>query len=120
MEETSKAFYQFYNSFGIPAFVEYNVPSKSSLPYITYTLEKEDFLQNGLQQVRVWYKSTSFKEINIMVDKILNKIGDACRLPLKNGQIVIYKGSPLVQYQPSDDESIKIAYINLEISYLFN
>lgn len=118
MEEIAKAFYQFYNSFEIPAFPENSVPVGTPLPYITYTISKDDFLTNTVQQVRVWYKTTSFKVINAKTDEILNRIDRGISLPLNNGHILIYKGSPEAQYQPSDDPSIKIAYINLQNNFL--
>ena len=38
MTNTAKALYQFFSGFGLPAYVEYNVPDEAALPYITYRL----------------------------------------------------------------------------------
>ena len=38
MRDTAAALYTFFSSFGIPAYVEYNVPDNAALPYITYEL----------------------------------------------------------------------------------
>ncbi|MEG2229941.1 MAG: hypothetical protein RRY22_04115 [Bacilli bacterium] len=118
MEEIAKALFKYWNSFTIPAYVENNVPEEARLPYITYTLGKNDYLSSGLMQVRVWYKTQSFKPINAKVDEILAGIDNGVILHLKTGYINIYKGTPEVQFQPSDDQSIKIAYINLEVNYI--
>lgn len=120
MTDIARAMYKFWNSFDIPAHVEYQVPVTAELPYITYTLGSNDFKDNGLQQVRVWYKTSSMVSINAKLDDITSRIGEGIRLPLPNGNIIIYKGTPLVQFQPSDDPSLKIAYCNFEVSYLTN
>ena len=115
MKEIATALCGYFNSFGIPGYVENSVPTDEELPYITYNLQQHEWNTGGTMQVRVWYSGTSFAPLFTMTDLITNDIGNGKTISAGEGFIMLNKGSPLVQLQPSDEINLKIAYINLEI-----
>lgn len=116
MTDTAKALYQFFSSFGLPAFVEYNVPDDATLPYITYQLIEPRWQDLATMYARVWYRSASFTEINAKVDEIVQAIGEGVSLPTEHGAVYLSPGSPYRQYQPMEgDYTLKVVYINLII-----
>lgn len=118
MTDVATAMQNFWGGFEIPAYLENNVPDKAKQPYITYTLQQDYWMDDGMQQVRVWYLGESLAAINAKLDEIREAIGEAVSLPLPNGLIVIAPGSPFIQFQPADEINQKIAYINLDVQYL--
>lgn len=114
MVDVAKELYSLWSGFLIPAFPEDAVPTDQQLPYITYTLVQSSPFEMVTHQVRVWYRTSSFAIVNTKVDEILSKVGQSLTLP----HIVVFPGSPLVQYQPYDDPSIKVAYVNFDVLFL--
>ena len=116
MTNTAKALYQFFSSFGLDAYVEYNVPDDATLPYITYQLIEPDWSDSGTIYARVWYRSTSYTAINAKVDQIRAAIGEGLSLPTPSGAVYLSKGSPFAQNMPMEgDDTLKVIYLNLNI-----
>lgn len=115
MNGIAQALYEFWSSFGLPACVEGYVPDDFSLPYITYSLEMPEWRSQGSCYARVWYRDTSYNAITQKVDEIKNRIGDGVSMQVGDGFIALYKDMQFVQFQPSDDVTIKIAYLSLTI-----
>lgn len=124
MTNTAKALNAFWSSFGLPAYPEDNVPecdgngNKLAPPYITYTLVEPDWDTPTTHQARVWYRTESYATINAKIDEIAARIPAGCgvRVPTDGGFLWINRGSPWVQYQPTDDRVLKIAYINTQLN----
>lgn len=117
MKETLKLLYEFWSSFGLPAYVENVVPDNAVLPYITYFAGKPDWMNQASVYARVWYRDESFISISEKVDEISERIGEGISLPAEDGgSVVIYKDSNFVQFLEDSTEeglSIKIAYLSL-------
>lgn len=127
MEEVARALQTFWSGFGLPAYPEDNVPEAEDkdnltalLPYITYTLARPEWSEPMAAQARVWYWSESYKGIMETVDAIVAKIGSGILLPAGDGYVCIRPSTPLVQFQPSEDYRLKIAYLNLQLNAYTN
>jgi len=113
----AKALYRFFSGFGLPAFVENNVPEEATLPYITYQMVVPDWRDTAVMYARVWYRSTSFSAINAKVDQISAAIGEGVSIPTSGGAVYLNKGSPFAQYMPMEgDDTLKVVYLNLIIN----
>lgn len=116
MTEVAKALYNFWSSFSIPAYVEDNVPSDATFPYLTYTVADPDWSDETTIQARLWYKSTSLTAINAKAGEIKQAIGEGKSIQTDSGSIVIYRDVNFSQFQPYDDEgksNIKVIYLNM-------
>lgn len=123
MTTTAKALYQFFNGFGLPAFVENNVPDEFpndegllqpvKPPYITYQLIEPDSLNEASFYARIWYYDTSFAAIAAKADEIRRAVGRGYSVPIDGGVLWIWRDSNFLQFQPADEPTLKIAYLSL-------
>lgn len=119
MKQVVKALYDFWSSFGLPAYPENNVPySEDGLtpvepPYITYRVVRPEWRSQVSTYARVWYKDTSFKDISEKVDEIESRIGEGVMLPTDDGFLLLFKDINFCQYEPTDDSRLKVAYLSL-------
>lgn len=114
MINLTKAIYTFWSSFGIPAYMEDNVPDDAQLPYITYELTKPDWNMEAPTYARVWYRDATLVQITSKLTEIEQRIGGGVSTPIENGCIALYKGDPFIQFQPYEtDSDVKVAYLNL-------
>ena len=117
MTEVAQALYQFFSSFGIPAYTEYNPPDDAILPYITYQLVQPDWMENSSLYARVWYRSTSWTEITAKVNAISTAVGEGVTIPTQSGCVMLNKGSPWAQEMPMEgDDTLKVIYLNFIIN----
>lgn len=116
MKNTAKALYNFFSSFGLEAYVEYSPDKDAQLPYITYQLVEPDWRDNATLYARVWYRSTSYVEINTKVDQIRAAIGEGLSLPTEDGAVYLTKGTPFAQNMPMEgDSTLKVVYLLFNI-----
>jgi len=116
MTNTAKALYQFFSSFGLPAYVEYSPPEDAQLPYITYQVVEPDWHDGGSFYARVWYRSSSYTAINAKVDQIKAAIGEGISIPTEGGAVYLSKAAPFIQNMPMEgDDTLKVVYLNFNI-----
>lgn len=124
MTELITAYYDFLSTavphgFGYLQFYPENaVPVDAVMPYGTYTITRNDMFQSGLDQIRLWSRSTGLNQVAGFMDSIDKAIPHGgIRMELENGRgaIAIYRGQPFMQLQPTDQIDLRIAYINVEI-----
>jgi len=119
MRDVAKALYDFWSSFGLPAYPENNVPytedgvTTVDPPYITYRIVRPDWRNQVSTYARVWYKDTSFIDISNKVDEIESRIGEGVMLPTDNGFLLLFKDLNFCQYEPTEDTRMKVAYLSL-------
>lgn len=113
MKQTASALYTFFSGFGIPAYVENYVPESQSFPYLTYQLAKPDWNDRKSIFVRIWYRDTSYKSVTEKVDEIEAAIGQGVTMPCGDGLIFLTKDATFCQFQPMEEDTIKVAYLSL-------
>lgn len=119
MTKTAKALYEFFSSFDIPAFVEFEVPDDVKPPYITYQLISPQWRDSAQMYARVWYRSKSFTAIAAKVDEISAAIGEGVSIDTDDGAIWLFKGSNFAQNMPMEgDDTLKCMYLNIVIHAL--
>lgn len=118
------AIYQFWAGFGLNAYEETIVPTGDDapeFPYITYSLVTDSF---GGGEVALpgslWYRSTSWVEINAKADEISEYLGlGGVVLSCDGGSIWLKPGQPFAQNMSDpSDEMIRRKYINLTAEYI--
>jgi len=116
MTNTAKALYQFFSGFGLDAYGEYNIPDDAPLPYISYQLIEPDWDDSGTFYARVWYRSTSYVDINAKLSEIKAAVGEGVSVRTPGGAVYLSKGTPFIQFQPLEgDDSLRVAYLNFNI-----
>lgn len=114
MRDVATTLYSFWNSFGIPAYPEYNIPDDVEMPYITYEITESDWRTATGMHARVWYRDTSYVPISTMLDRISDRIGEGLSLEFDDGFMTLFKDSQFIQFQPYEvDDEVKIAYLSL-------
>lgn len=129
--ELGKAYNKFFNSICL-AFQENNVPSETVgvagekipvvMPYLTYQVIDTNNREQSTMQVNVWSKSSSYKELYSIVDKIEDSVGEGVVINFGEGRggIILHKGLPFAQnINDPDSPTIKRAVINLEVQVYY-
>lgn len=122
MLDTATALYTFFSSFGIPAFIQGNVPEelydattekmvKVDLPYITYELREPAAGENCHLMAHVWYRGTSCEAISRKVDEIKAALGQGVSIPVPGGAVHLWPENPFCQFHDSGEPDIKAAYL---------
>lgn len=120
--EVFTLFTDFWGSFGIPAFVNNNVPPLDSngnpidMPYLTFSTTYSGWGVEDLNQITIWTRSNSFKPLANICSKIHKAIpigGVTLELPDGSGGILIQRGEPFMQTLPTEPPDIKAEYINV-------
>ena len=120
MLDTAQALYHFFSSFGLPAFVENNVPDEMPVngamvavkpPYITYQLKEPESGKNCVLTARVWYIDTGLEAITRKVDEIKEATRNGASLETSTGAIWLWQDDNFCQMQPPDEPKLKIAYL---------
>lgn len=119
--EKAQALYNFFNSFGIPAYDSTVVPDFAYFPYLTYQYLDDSIGESVPLSVNLYYRSSSKKDITLKTKEIAKRIKEHgfVTLPFDDGYIYIYADTPFAQSleEPSDTK-IKRMYINLRVEFL--
>ena len=123
----ASAIHQFWNSFGIKAYEEnvvYDIDENGKevepkFPYITYQLVTDSFDTDVQMTASVWYRRTSWAEINAKAELISQTIGRGGKiLKCDNGRIWIKRGTPFAQNMGDEsDNLIKRKYLNITADF---
>lgn len=120
MRDILQALYEYWHTFGIPAYPTNTVPDDAQLPYITYDVKVPYWRGQTTYYVRVWYDDTSYSAISQKVKEISDDIGEGKRIKNGNAIIYLFKEDTFLQFQPTDDSegNLKIAYLSMIIHVL--
>ena len=133
MRQTAKALFDFWNSFGLNAFPEDQIPDDLSeevpnqtettdddyltasvvLPYITYQLIKPDWRSQISTYAKVYYHDTSYSDITDIIDSIESRIGEGTQLLTDSGFLLLFRDINFCQFMPTGDPAVKMAYLSL-------
>ena len=104
----------FFKQFG-EAYIETSVPEGTKFPYITYKCGSEDWKGKALISCSIYSKSSSYKEVSEIAEKILDSARDGVIINIEGGYLCVYLGEPEFQIVPNTDYSIRQGYINLVV-----
>lgn len=113
--------FDFFSSFGIPAYLESSVPETANFPYITYNLVTSTFTQETATNmvVNVFYRQNE-AVANDKVSEISRAIGLNGRLlNCEDGKVWLQRGNPWCQSMSDPvDDKIQRRYLNVT-AYFF-
>ncbi len=118
-----QAIYKWFNDLGIPFYVDTNVPDMKeiSYPYGTYQNVIGNWADHVSITVRLYYRTTSEKEINAMVQKLTDKLKENNQVICDDGMLWVNPGAPYCQaVSDEEDDTIRSRYINLLVDYFTN
>ena len=104
----------FFKQFG-EAYIETSVPEGTKFPYITYKCGSEDWKGKALISCSIYSKSSSYKEVSEIAEKILDSARNGIIIDIKGGYLCVYLGEPEFQIVPNADYNIRQGYINLVV-----
>lgn len=119
MTET-EAIYNFFNSFGMPAYPANAVPDDLVFPWITYENNIDIPFSNAISiTVNLWYRTESEAIPNKKVREIFERIGrGGTQIPYTDGAIWITCGSPFsIALNDENDSSIKRRALNINLEF---
>ena len=110
-----------YSGGYLPVFPEQTVPTGTDLPYLTYSLTRNDAFEQTIDTVRVWSRSTNIQQLSGFLDSVAEIVphgGVVLDIPGK-GSLWLMRGTPFIQRQPSDETDIQTWYVNIIVrSYI--
>lgn len=118
--DKAQALYDFWASFGLPAYDETNIPDDAVMPYITYNTVTDSIDNVVPLSGSIWYRSTSWAEISHKSDEIAKKVAEHGYYitTAQNGYLWLTKGQPFAQRIANEDRSVRQIYINITGEFL--
>lgn len=113
-ENVLSAFYKFFSSFGIPAYISGNIPDDAKMPYITYAPVIGDWESHNTLTVNIYYKSTSYAALFDTTTKIMNSVKRGELLNFDGGKIFLNLTDTVAQFPATEDPSVKQAFLLLD------
>lgn len=118
------ALFNFWSSFGLTAYEENTVPSADdsenapAFPYLTYQVATGDIGAEIALSASLWYRSSSWLDVNNKARQIEKKIGQ-CGIVLlcDGGAMWIKRGTPFAQNMSDPDDAIRRKYINISVEF---
>lgn len=119
-ESINRALNTFFNGFGIPGYLEDNIPPAASLPYLTYkSVVPGGWNEEASFHGRLWYPSSAGRlPILQTEDKISAALAGGLTVPCEGGAILLRKGTPWAQPMDNPPEGYLCEYLNFEITQL--
>jgi len=116
----AQALNQFWNGFGLPAYEESVVPDNAQMPYITYNVSTGKMDDMLLPSASLWYRSTSWKDIELKALEIAEAIGKQGYYIQKidGGYMVVRQGAPFSQRMSDENPDVRRIYLNIAVEYL--
>ena len=117
-ESINRALNTFFNGFGIPGYLEDNIPPGAELPYLTY----KPTIPGGWNEsvsfhARMWYPSKGGRAPILQTeDTISAALEDSTTLSCEGGAILLQKGTPWAQPLDNPPEGYLCEYLNFEIT----
>lgn len=118
------ALYEFWASFGIPAYEQNSVPTGENapvFPYITYSVSIDSEWEQVALDASLWYRGTSWAACENMLEQVSRAFNDKqrCVLECDGGAIILRKGTPFANNMGDpDDNLIKRKVLNVEAIYI--
>ena len=110
----AQAIYNFWASFGIPAYEETSVPDDAVLPYITYEFISDSIGSELLLTASIWERSNSWVAINARAEAVAQKLAGSYSIQCDGGGVILWKGTPFAQ-RLTDDSDREVKRILLQV-----
>lgn len=116
-----EAQYQFWASFGVPAYEETNVPDKKYLtyPYITYQSMVGGFDNILPITASIWDENTSWQRADTLADTIERAIALMLPVRYEGGMYRVWKGDTAFAQNMGDPDNDKIRRKVLNVNFEF-
>lgn len=117
-ESINRVLNTFFNGFGIPGYLEDNIPPGAELPYLTYKPTiPGGWNESATFHARLWYPSSKSRvPVLQAVDRISAALQDGTTLSCEGGAIVLRIGSPWAQPLDNPPEGYLCEYLNFELT----
>ena len=97
------ALYNFFSSFGLPAYPAEDVPDDAVFPWLTYETVSGAYGDELYPLVEVWYYGDSNAEINAKCRQIGERCKNGVMLSCDDGGMLVYSGTWAAVRDPADD-----------------
>lgn len=118
--DRTQALYNFWASFGLPAYDEQTVPDGVQMPYITYETVTGDLFTQVALTASIWYRSSSWAAITQKMEQINDELGLGGKtIPFEGGILWIKRGTPFAQRvaEPNDD-AVRRYFLNVTAEFI--
>lgn len=117
-ESINRALNAFFNGFGIPGYLEDNIPPGAELPYLTYKPAVPGSWNEEVSlHARLWYPSSAGRlPILQTEDRISAALVDGLTIECEGGAILLHKGVPWAQPLDNPPEGYLCEYLNFELT----
>lgn len=117
-ESINRALSTFFNGFGIPGYLEDNIPPGATLPYLTYKpVIPGGWNEEASFHARLWYPSSAGRLPIIQTeDKISAALAGGLTIECEGGAILLRKGVPWANPLNNPPEGYLCEYLNFEIT----
>lgn len=114
-----QAIQSFWQSYGLPAYDEQDLPDDAKMPYITYSASVDNINNNLFHTGSLWYRSENWKDISLKCAEIADDIGYGFKtIRIDDGFVYIRRGTPFAQRMKDEDEKVKRIIINIQVEFL--
>lgn len=103
MMKAAQALSNWFAQFGLPVYLETDVPDEAELPYITIPLKVPEWDKKTSFHISVWYRTNSNQAMIAKGDQIAQAVGLGIEIPFTGGMIVLYPDNPLQQVMVDGD-----------------
>lgn len=120
----ASALYDFWASFGLPAYEQNSVPTGENapaFPYITYSVTIDSEGETVSLDASLWYRGTSWAACEAKLEEVSLALMDKkrCILLCDGGAIILRKGTPFANNMGDpEDNLIKRKVLNVEAMYV--
>ena len=119
--DKQQAMQTFWESFGIPAYNEVQIPEEADINqgYITYQKIFGDFESTVYPTAAIWTRGTSWRQADDLENRISAALEGGYTLDTDSGHIQINKGSPFSQQITEDQDRLVKGYrLTLQMEFL--
>lgn len=114
MTATASALYDFYSSFGVPAYQTDTVPDDAQLPYIAYSYAEPRHDLPASHYAQIYMRTNGNEQLLALAGRIVEAVGEGTRL---TDGVTLRPSTPLVQIMvDANDPDVRFAYINLQLN----
>lgn len=119
-ESINRALNTFFNGFGIPGYLEDNIPPAASLPYLTYKPTiPGGWSKTASFHARLWYPSKGGRAPILQTeDTISAALENGLTIQCESGAILLQKGTPWAQPLDNPPEGYLCEYLIFELTRL--